>query len=161
MSGEYRQRGRLRSSGMLPYVRMSIDEIAALPINDISETGCHLWLWTTNSFLKQGFELMSHWGFTYLAPIHWIKPSGRGNWVIHRTQTILLGYKEKCRFDLRRYFPNIINANPGVHSQKPRSSYDLIMTVSKPPRLEMFARNKRIGWDVWGDEVKSTIEMPS
>jgi N6-adenosine-specific RNA methylase IME4 len=77
--------------------------------------------------------------------------------VIHRSQTLLLGYRGKCRFDGLRYFPNVMQVNPGRHSHKPECFHDLIEQVSRRPRLEMFARAKRPGWDQWGDEVENDI----
>lgn len=140
---------------------MSLEVIKALPVSDLAGVGCHLWLWTTNAFLRDGYDVMAAWGFKYLAPIHWIKPTGCGNYVIHRTQTILLGYKEKCKFNGKRYFPNILapGNDPTRHSAKPKEFYELIESVSDPARLELFARNKRDGWDVWGNEVAPDITM--
>ena len=138
---------------------MTLDEIAALNVEQFAAEGCHLWLWTTNRFIAAGFEIMARWGFTYLAPIHWIKPSGFGNYFIHRTQTILFGYYKKCRFPLERYLPNIFEANAKRHSQKPNEAYTLIESVSPEPRLELFARPlspmfpNRKGWSVWGNEI--------
>ena len=108
---------------------------------------------------------MESWGFKYLAPVTWIKPSGPGNYFSHRTQTILFGYFRRCYFPLRRYAPTEFRANPGRHSQKPEESYTLIESVSPGPRLELFARPvtpllpKRAGWHVWGNEVKSDIDL--
>jgi N6-adenosine-specific RNA methylase IME4 len=144
----------------LPYPTMTVDEIKALPINDLAEVGCHLWLWTTNQFLRQGFDVMEAWGFKYLAPITWVKPSGCGNYFIHVTQTILFGYKERCIFPLTRYKPTVLIApDPHKHSQKPEASYDLIESISPEPRLELFARRKRFSWDCWGNEVDSDVEL--
>lgn len=143
----------------LPYPTMTVSEIKALAIGDYATPGCHLWLWTTNQFLRQGFEVMEAWGFTYLAPITWVKPSGCGNYFVHRTQTLLFGYKEKCKFPQARYQPNVIFAGIGNHSQKPLAAYDLIEKVSPTPRLELFARKRRIGWDVWGNEIESDIRL--
>ena len=90
---------------------------------------------------NQGFKSYARGHFVYLAPIHWIKPSGIGNYVIHRSQTLLLGYYERCIFDKLRYFPNLIQTkDPVRHSQKPEAAYDLIETVSHKPRLELFSR---------------------
>lgn len=148
------------ASSTLPYRTMSLPEICALPVGDLAAPGCHLWLWTTNAFLEAGFSVMRAWGFRYLAPIHWVKPSGLGNWIVHRTQTILFGYREKCVFRGRRYFPNIIETPcPSRHSQKPDASFDLIESVSSNPRLELFARAKRPGWMSWGNEVASDVEL--
>jgi N6-adenosine-specific RNA methylase IME4 len=145
----------------LPYPTMTVEQIAALPIQDLAAEACHLWLWTTNQFLEAGLQVMRAWGFKYLAPIHWIKPSGLGAWWVHRTQTVLFGYYKKCRFPLARYLPNLFEANPGRHSKKPPESYELIESVSPIQRLELFARATRPGWHVWGNEVQphpNTIE---
>jgi N6-adenosine-specific RNA methylase IME4 len=139
----------------LPYPTMSLEDICKLGVGSLAEPGCHLWLWTTNSHLKEGFQVMESWGFKYLVPIHWVKPSGMGNWFIHRTQTLLFGYKEKCVFPLERYKPNVLfTTDPVKHSQKPDESYRLIESISPGPRLELFARRKIDGWDSWGNEVE-------
>jgi len=158
MAGKYRTRHqRVRS---LPYPTMSVDEIRAMYVKDVASVGCHLWLWTTNQFLPAGFEVMNSWGFKYLSPITWVKPSGCGNYFISVTQTLLFGYKDSCLFPLERYKPTVIYAGlPKKHSQKPEEMYQLIESVSPEPRLELFARHKRLGWDIWGNEVDSDIEL--
>lgn len=144
----------------LPYPTMSVDQICALPVGAMASEDCHLWLWTTNQYLRAGFQVMEAWGFRYLAPIHWIKPSGVGNYFIHRTQTILFGYKKSCRFERARYRPNIVTTgDPTRHSAKPEATYALIEAVSSEPRLELFARTKRVGWSSWGNEVASDVVM--
>jgi N6-adenosine-specific RNA methylase IME4 len=143
----------------LPYPTMTLDDIKALPIGDFSETGCHNWLWTTNAFLRQGFDVMDAWGFKYLAPVTWIKPSGAGNWFVHRTQTILFGYYKKCQFNLERYLPTCFEALPSRHSEKPEESFMLIERVSDPERVELFSRRKRNEWSAWGNEIESDIEL--
>lgn len=159
-NGGIRKRAKGDVARSFPYPTMPLEAICALRVADLAEVGCHMWLWTTNAFLEAGFQVMRAWGFKYLAPIHWIKPSGLGNWVIHRTQTLLLGYRERCVFDKRRYFPNVIQTgDPVRHSQKPDASYELIESVSHEPRLEMFARQRRPGWSVWGNEVESDVEI--
>lgn len=144
----------------MPYETMPLDAIRDLPVESLAANGCHLWLWTTNQFLRQGFDLIDHWGFKYLAPITWIKPSGCGNWFVHRTQTMLFGYLGKCEFNRARYQPNIIEANvSNRHSRKPEAAYELIEAVSDEPRVELFARPPvRPGWDVWGNEVETTVK---
>jgi N6-adenosine-specific RNA methylase IME4 len=150
----------------LPYPTMSLQAIKELPVREHAATGCHLWLWTTNEFLRAGFDVMEAWGFKYLAPIHWMKPSGIGNWFVHRTQTVLFGYKERCIFPHARYRPNVIETgDPIWHSAKPDATYAYIESISPGPRLELFARPwtpmfpKREGWDVWGNEVDSDVKI--
>lgn len=145
--------GRIRTA--LDYPTMSLEEICALPVGTRAEVGAHLWLWTTNQHLEAGFKVMRAWGFTYLAPIHWVKPTGLGNWFVHRTQTILFGYFQRCRFPLARYRPNILQCgDPVRHSQKPEQSFALIESISPGPRIELFARARRPGWTAWGNEIE-------
>jgi N6-adenosine-specific RNA methylase IME4 len=135
---------------------MTVDAIKGMPVGGMAEPDAHLWLWTTNAFLEDGFAVLRAWGFRYLAPIHWIKPSGLGNYFVHRTQTILFAYRKTCRFPARRYAPNIFTTgNPERHSAKPEAAFTLIEAVSPGPRLELFARRARPGWTVWGNEVEA------
>jgi len=157
MSGKYKSY-KLKTN--LSYPTMTLDDIKSLPINNIAEVGCHLWLWTTNQFLRQGFDVMESWGFKYLSPITWVKPSVIGNYFVHRTQTLLFGYKEKCLFPLGRYKPTVLMTSlPKRHSKKPEEFYELIESISPEPRLELFARERRFGWDCWGNEVESDIDL--
>jgi N6-adenosine-specific RNA methylase IME4 len=154
MVGKYKASKNQRPEKM-PYQSMSLEEIMDLDVKSVAAPDCHLWLWTTNQFLEAGFQVMRAWGFKYLAPIHWLKPSGIGNYFVHRTQTVLFGYKEKCLFPLKRYAPNImeIPANPKRHSQKPADTYRYIESISPEPRLELFGRSERDGWTVLGNEL--------
>ncbi len=158
MAGKYSTRHKRKVK--LPYETMTIEEIKSMPIGELAEEGCHLWLWTTNQFIKQAFEIMESWGFKYLSLITWVKPSGCGNWFVSRTQHILFGYKDKCQFNKARYKPTVLHTNiPKKHSQKPEEFYELIESISDNKRLELFARTKTEGWDVWGNEVESNIKL--
>ena len=144
---------------------MDTSEICALPIGELAEEGAHLWLWTDNGHLRDGFDVMEAWGFKYLAPVTWVKPSGAGMWFIHRTQTMLFGYRSPLVMK-ERYKPTVLLAgNPSSHSSKPNESYELIEAVSEPARIEIFARPwtqmfpRRDGWDVWGNEVPQDVEL--
>jgi N6-adenosine-specific RNA methylase IME4 len=178
MTGSYLLSRHFRPAELV-YPTMRIEEIKAMPIGDLAETGAHLWLWVTDQFLHEGFHVMESWGFKYLAPIVWRKPSGLGNYFIHRTEFLLFGYKNRCAFNRSRYIPNDYDwptplngepindaptwRRPRGHSRKPPESYDLIESVSDEPRLELFARPitpmfpKINGWDVFGNEVQSDI----
>ena len=151
MTGRY-DKSRQHRAETLPYRTMSLADIGRLPIPDLADTSCHLWLWTTNQFLRQGYDLAAKWGFKVLAPVHWIKPSGCGAWWVSRTQTLLHCYRGKL--DMRaKLRPNVLFAPATRHSVKPPAFYDLIEDVSHPARLELFARNVRTGWTSVGDGV--------
>lgn len=143
----------------LPYPTMNLDEISSLPVRGLADDGAHLWLWTTNQFLEAGFQIMRNWGFRYLAPITWVKPSGLGAWFVHRTQTILFGYIPPLTMR-ERYKPTVIDGRPGRHSAKPDNTYDFIESISESPRVELFAREQRLGWSTWGNECFNHVACP-
>ncbi len=151
LTGGFTKSRNLRPNA-LPYPTMTVAEIAALPVEAVAAPSAHLWLWTANQFLPHGFDLMKRWGFKYMVPIQWVKPSGLGCWWIHRTQTLLFGYRGKL--DMRtRLKPNVIFGAPKRHSEKPAETYDLIEAISHPSRLELFARKPRDGWTAIGNEI--------
>lgn len=133
------------------YGTMSLDELAALELP--STPDAHLYLWVTNGFLREGFDLMETWGFTYKACLTWVKPQmGMGNYFRNATEHVLFGMKGSLptqRNDVMTWF----KADRTRHSAKPESFYDLVESCSPGPHLEMFARRRRFGWHVWGNEA--------
>lgn len=134
------------------YPVMKLDEIAALPVRNLADEGCHLWEWTTNSTLPHAIWLMQHWGFQYMNIVTWLKPSASGLRWLNVTQHLLMGYLGICEMN-EKQFSTVIMAKPLRHSEKPAQAYELIERVSFAPSLEIFARKTRPGWDVWGNEV--------
>jgi len=121
-------------------------------INQWSGPNTHLYLWTTNNFLKESFEVLEAWGFAYKTMLTWIKPQlGLGNWFRSSTEHVLFGARGKLR-TTDRQARNHFTANRGRHSAKPDCFYDLVERTSPGPYLEMFSRRRRLGWEFWGDE---------
>lgn len=158
--------GRIIRGAQKHYNLMSIEEIYNMKdfINKISENNCHLYLWVTNSHIKNGFKIMEEWGFQYKTKITWVKNSiGIGQY--------FRGMSEDCLFGIRGNLPyKIIDgkrqqgrtaflANKTKHSEKPEEMRQMIEKVSYPPYIELFARKKIINWDSWGNEVNSNIEF--
>ena len=54
---------------------------------------------------------------------------------------------------------NLFSSRKREHSRKPDQLYEIIEQCSPGKRLELFARRKRPGWDVWGNEIKSDIQL--
>lgn len=153
LTGQFKRENRAKQ---LPYKTMTMNEIHSLDIEKYADIGCHLWLWTTNSHLKDSFDLLKSWNFTYLNTITWCKTSGVGAYFANTTQHILMAYYKSCKFNKARWKPTHFITKPvgkGEHSKKPESSYQLIESISDEPRLEIFARTKREGWDYIGDEL--------
>jgi N6-adenosine-specific RNA methylase IME4 len=146
----------------LQYEQMTVEAISKLDVPAAKDAHCYLW--TINKYVEDAYRVMRAWGFKYLAPVTWIKPSGVGAWFIHRTQTMLFGYKSPLSMRTR-YKMTDLRANAGAHSAKPSESYDLIEAVSEPARVEIFARPwtpmfpRRDGWDVWGNEVPQDVAL--
>lgn len=146
----------------LPYPSMGVDEIAALPIAGLADDDAHLYLWTTNRYLPESFGVLRAWGFRYAQTLVWTK-SRRGSPLGGAFRTDV----EFLLFARRGTLAHLVKApsswydwpRQSRHSQKPDDAYALIASVSPGPYLELFARRKRPGWDVWGNEVESDIEL--
>lgn len=142
----------------LPYTSMSLADICMLPIERLANEDAMLWLWTTNAMLQEGLDVMDAWGFKYVGVRTWAKSKmGIGYWLRGQTEQLLLGVRGKPNAQ-DHYNPAAVNkgistllmAPVGKHSVKPPESYRDIEKMSKPPRLELFARRRRDGWDRWG-----------
>lgn len=139
------------------YHQMSIEAIAALPVAELADVDCHLYLWITNRSLPKGFALLEAWGFRYITCLTWCKPHyGTGQYFRGQTEQVLFGVKGSQplkRKDVGTWF----NAarGPAGHSSKPEIFYDLIESCSPGPYLEMFARSPRAGWKSWGAEANA------
>lgn len=135
------------------YDTMTIEELCALDVGAWGAEQSHLYLWTTNGFLRDAFTIMDAWGFTYKTTLVWVKPQlGMGNYFRSSTEYVLFGIRGGLR-TLNCNQRNWFEAPRGKHSAKPDSFLDLVELVSPGPYLEVFARRRRIGWDVWGNEA--------
>ncbi len=138
----------------MDYPTMSLEEIKALKVQSISEDNSCLFLWTIHSYLPKTFDVMETWGFKYQRTITWDKQNGMCLFGFHhRTEFLLFGYKGKIEmYPHRKAFPTLVTVKSEYHSAKPQIFRDLILPFGQP-RIELFARQKTDGWDVWGDEV--------
>ena len=158
--GRGRRAGELARGG-LPYSALSVEEIAAFPIGDLSAPDCMCWLWSTNSHLHEAFHVLEEWGFTYKTMVTWDKGRiGLGYWLRGATEHLLLGIKGNPRSRMKgphgatgMAWSTIIREPPQAHSVKPQAAYDMAEALGEPPRLELFARRRRLGWDAWGNQV--------
>lgn len=150
------------------YETMTADEIKSLPVFGIAADQSHLYLWVPNALLSLGLEVMKAWGFEYKSNIIWHKirkdggPDGRGVGFYFRntTEILLFGVRGKMRtLQPGRTQVNILKTMKREHSRKPEEMYELIERCSPGPFVELFARSKREGWDVFGNQVKDSISM--
>jgi len=145
------------------YPTLSIETIKELPVSKIVEETAHLYLWVPNALLIEGLEVMEHWGFTYKTNIVWYKirkdggPDRRGVGFYFRnvTEILLFGVRGKSARTLQpgRTQENIIVSRKREHSRKPDEQYVIIESCSWGPFIELFARGRRHGWFVWGNQT--------
>ena len=142
------------------YELMTLDRIKAMPIKELCAENAHLYLWIPNGLLQEGLDVIKAWGFTFRSPIYWIKPRlGLGNYIRNASET--------CLFATRGHAPVKFHAQPNWlfaplqdHSHKPEEQYAIIERLSSGPYLELFARRRQPGWDVWGNEIDADIIIP-
>jgi len=139
---------------------MTADEIRTLPIADIADDDCRLFLWATNTHLPTAFTVMEAWGFTYRQTIVWhkTKSTPQGHIAPNRAEYLLVG-RIGHPATRTRLTDCVVTASPRAHSRKPECFADLIEQVSPGPYLELFARRQRLGWDTWGNEALCHVEM--
>ncbi|MGO0576461.1 MT-A70 family methyltransferase [Ornithinimicrobium panacihumi] len=147
------------------YSTMDLEIIKALEVEQVAARNAHLYLWVPNALLPDGLAVMEAWGFRYISNLVWAKrrkdggPDGRGVGFYFRntTELILFGVRGSMRtLPPARSQVNIIETRKREHSRKPDEQYDLIEACSPGPHLELFARQGRTGWTVWGDESADT-----
>ena len=150
---------------VLPYRTMTVEEIASLSVGGLAADNCELYLWTTQKYLPDAFEVIKMWGFKYCQTLTWCKkPRGLGQGGIYcpTTEFLILARKGKMPKVKRIDSTWFLTKRPhNSHSTKPEDFQDMIEQVTYHPRLELFARRKRLGWDCWGNEVESDIDLRS
>ncbi len=142
------------------YECMSLDAIKALPVNELAAPDCALLLWATWPLLPQAVEVIEAWGFTYKTGGAWAKQSKTGRCWAFGTGYILRSACEpfvvgtKGRPAIRvRDVRNLVVAPVREHSRKPEEIYTQLERLFDGPRCELFARERRPGWDAWGRQV--------
>lgn len=148
------------------YSTMSLRQIARLPVEEIAAPDCVLFMWSTWPHLKSALWLIGAWGFTYkTCAFDWMKADpyqlfaddttptmGSGYWTRANTEPCLLatrGKPKRIKADVRMG----IIAPRREHSRKPDGVHERIERLVAGPYAELFARQERAGWDVWGNET--------
>jgi N6-adenosine-specific RNA methylase IME4 len=139
------------------YPTMTLNELKALPVQDIASDNCVCFLWSTLTVLPQALQLLESWGFQYHVTLTWDKGSGWCSNGFHRkTELLLVGYRGILSNVIKQqgdYIPTVFFEKKTTHSTKPEIVYKYLLTRTTGKRIELFARSKREGFDVWGLEV--------
>ena len=149
------------------YPVMKTKDICNVYVKTILEDRAVCFMWATCPNLPEAFKVMESWGFKYkTVAFVWIKTtskgyrSGTGYFTNSNAELCLIGTKgnnlERKRKDIKQ-----ILAHPIIgHSRKPSEIKRRIeLLYGDIPRIELFAREKTYGWDCWGNEVESDIEL--
>ena len=142
------------------YPTMDVAEIGALRV-PVAENGV-LYLWATAPKLREALSVMAAWGFEYKTHMIWDKEIiGMGYWFRGQHELLLVGVKghfSPPEQSLR--ISSVLRDRRGKHSKKPQAVADYIeLWYPDMTKLEVFARARRLGWDAWGNEVESDIEL--
>ena len=152
------------------YPTMSMEDIRALPVNDLAAENCALFLWITFPQLQEAFSVIQDWGFSYkTVAFVWVKqnrkvPSlfwGLGYWTRANAEVCLLATKGNPKRQSAAVH-QVILSPVEQHSKKPDAVRERIVALmGDVPRVELFARQETPGWDVWGNEVKCSPGLVS
>lgn len=147
-------------------------------IREITSSHAHLYLWTTNSFIQESIRVAEEWGFDQKSIVTWIKVQdepyglpherdqavniieriGMGNYLRNTTEHLLFCVKGTRGVELNNV-PTHFFAERDEHSSKPTKAYRLVESLSPAPRIDLFSRTQRKGWDGWGDETPDNAAL--
>jgi N6-adenosine-specific RNA methylase IME4 len=142
------------------YPVMTLADIKTLAVP--AADNCVLFLWATVPMMPEAIEVMRAWGFQYKSALFWIKDrNGIGYWVRNRVEILLIGTRGNVPTPAPgEQPPQVIEAPRGRHSEKPAAFAEVIEKLyPSTAKLEMFARQARPDWDVWGNEVNQQTDQ--
>ena len=160
--------GNMKSGANHHYPTMTVDEMSKLNINELCDDNCVLFMWWVASQPESALKLVKSWGFTVktMTGFNWVKQTSKGNpffgmgfWTRQGSENCLIAVKGKPK-RINAGIRSVIFAENEKHSKKPNVfREEIVKLMGDLPRLEMFAREAVDGWDVWGNEVESTIKI--
>ena len=150
------------STASFKYPTLKTEELKKLKVEDISEKDCILFMWTSNPHLDQAIELGKSWGFDYkTVAFVWNK-------MVHNPGQYNLSYCELCLLFKKGRIPTprgarnikqLVESKRTKHSEKPiKVLTNIEKMFPSQKKIELFARTKNKGWDVWGLESRKKID---
>jgi N6-adenosine-specific RNA methylase IME4 len=139
------------------YPTMALEEICAMPIGEIATRDAMLFLWAPGPKLAEAMRVIEAWGFDYRSRIVWVKPRAApiGQYVQQRCEELLIAMRGSVPVPAPENRPDsVLEAARREHSRKPDEQYAIIDRMYPGlPRVELFARTRWPGWDVWGNQA--------
>lgn len=169
---DYRNGGNGRAAAH--YDLMTVDQICELPIKNLAHDDAVLMMWATWPQVEGAMRVIKAWGFEYITGFPWVKlydvpmcdmfgefiahPTwGTGSWVRGCSEPIFIAKRGNARPPEQNWMGLL--SKRMQHSRKPDSLHQYAESFPGP-YLELFARRQRAGWDVFGNEVANSIELP-
>lgn len=154
-------RGIFISAANFKYPTVKTSELMKMPLYKICKDDCLLFMWVTNPHLAQGILLGEAWGFEYkTVAFVWDKMN-------HNPGQYTLSNCELCLVFKRGRIPSprgarniqqLVRVPRTEHSRKP---IEVLQNIEKmfptQKKIELFARHKPMGWDVWGLDIREEI----
>lgn len=160
------EKGEGRSAGV-HYTTETADLIANLPVAQLADENCVLFMWMVDWCPQWALDLIEGWGFTHkTTAFTWVKQlaaggpdfhMGQGYWTRANPEPCWLATKGKPKrihADVRQ----LIVAPVMEHSRKPDIVHDRIERLVDGPYLELYARRERSGWKTWGNEIPFKLD---
>jgi len=145
------------------YQTMDLLSLKELPIKNICEDNCLLFLWVVSPMLDDCIDVLKSWGFKYstIGFVWYKQKTNPGSYTMSECEICLIGKKGKIPFPRgERNIRQFLSEQKTKHSSKPKEIRDRITKMfPSSSKVELFAREKVEGWDVWGNEVESDIKL--
>ncbi|MCH8874973.1 ParB N-terminal domain-containing protein [candidate division KSB1 bacterium] len=141
------------------YPTMSLSELRELSIKEIADDNAILFMWSTSPMLESAFILVESWGFRYKTSFIWDKIKHNfGHYNSVRHELLLVCTRGSCTPDNLKLFDSVQQIErTRVHSEKPEEFRKIIETLyTWGNKIELFARKRTSGWDVWGNQSEMT-----
>lgn len=149
---------QVRYPDTLPYDMMTDKELLDFKlVPDLASDRCDLFVWITHGKLPFGFKLIEKWGFKYRNLLTWHKKrQGISVHGIYRnTEFVIHASNFKTNLNYKKPIPTLISAKGRGHSVKPYEFYEVLRKSSLEPRIDIFARQRHIGFDAYGNEIQN------
>ena len=164
----YKNMGNIQATANAHYNTMKQKDIETLPVNKLADDNCILFLWATFPKIQEALDTIKAWGFEYKTiGFNWVKINPKNGKPFFGVGWYTKSNAEVCLIGVKGKAPKISNSVSSIiieprrkHSQKPDTvRHKIVEFCGNIPRIELFAREKTPGWDVWGNEVESDIKL--
>lgn len=137
------------------YPTMPLEDICNLPVKEHSEENAVLFLWATSPQIPEALEVIKEWGFSYKASFVWDKIKHvMGHYNSVRHEFLLVATRGSATPEVMKLFDSVVSEERKEHSKKPETFRNIIETLyPSGNRIELFARVKTPGWEVWGNQA--------